>query len=113
MMRHAINGRAFAMDRVDVEVPLGRTEVWELVNDSGFAHPVHVHSGQFRVLSRSGGRSTLQPWENGLKDTVLVLPGERVEIAVRFGEYPGLFLLHCHNLEHEDAGMMANFRVGV
>jgi FtsP/CotA-like multicopper oxidase with cupredoxin domain len=111
MMRHAINGRAFAMDRVDVEVPLGSTEVWELVNDSGFAHPVHVHAGRFRVLSRSGGRAALMPWERGLKDTVLVLPGERVEIAVRFEHHPGLFLLHCHNLEHEDAGMMANFRV--
>jgi FtsP/CotA-like multicopper oxidase with cupredoxin domain len=51
------------------------------------------------------------PWEAGSKDTVLLLPGERVEVAVRFAEYPGLFLLHCHNLEHEDAGMMSNFRV--
>jgi FtsP/CotA-like multicopper oxidase with cupredoxin domain len=111
MMQHSINGRSFDMERVDVEVPLGSTEVWTLINDSGFAHPVHVHAGQFRVLSRSGGRTALMPWEQGLKDTVLVLPGERVEIAVRFTEYPGLFLLHCHNLEHEDAGMMANFRV--
>jgi FtsP/CotA-like multicopper oxidase with cupredoxin domain len=111
MMQHTINGRSFAMERVDVEVPLGRTEVWTFVNDSGFAHPVHVHAGRFRVLSRSGGRSALMPWEEGLKDTVLLLPGERVEVAVRFEEYAGLFLLHCHNLEHEDAGMMSNFRV--
>lgn len=111
MMQHSINGRSFDMERADVEVPLGRTEVWTLINDSGFAHPVHVHAGQFRVLSRAGGRNGLTPWEQGLKDTVLVLPGERVEIGVRFTEYPGLFLLHCHNLEHEDAGMMANFRV--
>jgi FtsP/CotA-like multicopper oxidase with cupredoxin domain len=111
MMRHTINGRAFDMERVDVEVPLGRTEVWTFVNDTGFAHPVHVHAGQFRVLSRAGGRERLMPWEAGSKDTVLLLPGERVEVAVRFAEYPGLFLLHCHNLEHEDAGMMSNFRV--
>lgn len=111
MMRHAINGRSFELDRVDVEVPLGRTELWTLVNDTGFAHPVHVHAGRFRVLARSGGRAALMPWESGLKDTVLVLPGERVEIAVRFDHHAGLFLLHCHNLEHEDAGMMANFRV--
>jgi FtsP/CotA-like multicopper oxidase with cupredoxin domain len=111
MMQHAINGRSFAMDRVDVRVPLGRQEVWELVNDSGLPHPVHVHAGQFRVLARSGGRSRLMPWETGHKDTVLVLPGERVEIAVRFTRNPGLYLLHCHNLEHEDAGMMMNFLV--
>ena len=111
MMQHAINGRSFVMDRVDVRVPLGRQEVWELVNDSGLPHPVHVHAGQFRVLSRSGGRNRVMPWETGHKDTVLVLPGERVEIAVRFDRNPGLYLLHCHNLEHEDAGMMMNFLV--
>ena len=111
MMQHTINGRSFDMERVDVEIPRGTTEVWTFVNESGFGHPVHVHAGQFRVLSRSGGRNALMPWETGLKDTVLVLPGERVEVAVRFPEHPGLFLMHCHNLEHEDAGMMSNFRV--
>lgn len=111
MMQHTINGRSFAMDRVDLRVPLGRQEVWELINDSGLPHPVHVHAGQFRVASRSGGRDRVMPWEAGPKDTVLVLPGERVEIAVRFTRNLGLFLLHCHNLEHEDAGMMMNFLV--
>lgn len=48
--------------------------------------------------------------ETGFKDTVLVLPGERVDVAMRFVR-PGVFLLHCHNLEHEDAGMMLNFEV--
>ena len=74
-------------------------------------HPIHVHAGQFRVLSRTGGRNRLMPWEAGLKDTVLTHPGETVNVAVRFDRYPGLFLFHCHNLEHEDMGMMANFRV--
>jgi FtsP/CotA-like multicopper oxidase with cupredoxin domain len=111
MMQHTINGRSFAMDRADVDVPLGRTEVWSFVNESGFPHPVHVHVGRFRVMARAGGRGALMPWETGLKDTVLVLPGERVDVAVRFDRYPGLFLLHCHNLEHEDMGMMSNFRV--
>ena len=111
MMQHVINGRSFAMDRVDHEIPLGTTEVWQIVNQSGFAHPVHVHAGQFRVLARTGNREGLMPWEGGLKDTVLVLPQETVEIAVRFDRYPGVFLMHCHNLEHEDAGMMGLFEV--
>ena len=111
MMRHAINGRAFAMERVDERVPLGRTEVWTLENDSPLPHPVHIHAGQFRVRSRVGGRDRIMPWETGLKDTVLVLPGEQVEVVVRFEAHRGLFLLHCHNLEHEDMGMMLNFRV--
>ena len=111
MHEHTINGRGFDMHRARFEVPLGRTEVWELVNVGPMPHPVHVHAGQFHVLSRRGGRNRLEPWETGLKDTVLLLPDERVEIAVRFARHPGLFLVHCHNLEHEDHGMMANFAV--
>jgi FtsP/CotA-like multicopper oxidase with cupredoxin domain len=111
MMSHTINGRSFELERVDERVPLGRTEVWSFVNESELAHPVHVHVGQFRVLSRAGGRARLMPWEQGPKDTVLVMPRERVDVAVRFDHHRGLFLFHCHNLEHEDAGMMLNFEV--
>lgn len=111
MMNHTINGRRFDLERVDERVPMGRTEVWTLLNESELPHPVHIHSGQFRVLSRTGGRNRVMPWETGLKDTVLVFPRERVDVAVRFDDYPGLFLLHCHNLEHEDMGMMLNFEV--
>jgi FtsP/CotA-like multicopper oxidase with cupredoxin domain len=110
MMSHTINGRAFDLERVDERVRLGQTEVWTYLNESELPHPVHVHGGQFRLLARSGGRGRLMPWETGFKDTILVLPGERVDFAVRF-VYPGLFLLHCHNLEHEDSGMMLNFEV--
>jgi len=110
MMSHTINGRSFDMQRVDARVPIGSAEVWTLANDSEVPHPVHIHAGQFRVLSRTGGRGRVLPHERGRKDTVLLLPGESVDVLVRF-EYPGLFLLHCHNLEHEDAGMMSNFEV--
>ncbi len=110
MMQHTINGRSFEMDRIDERIPAGRREVWEFVNDGGFAHPVHVHGGQHRILSREGGRARLLPWERGRKDTALLLPGERIRMAVEF-RHTGVFLLHCHNLEHEDAGMMSNFEV--
>jgi FtsP/CotA-like multicopper oxidase with cupredoxin domain len=53
----------------------------------------------------------VQPWERGPKDTVLLLPGERVEVVSRFDRHRGLFLLHCHNLEHEDMGMMMNYAI--
>ncbi len=111
MMDHRINGRSFAMERVDERVPFGETEIWSFVNDSNFPHPVHLHATHFRVLSRSGGRGQVMPWEDGLKDTVLTLPAETVRVAVRFTAHRGLFLLHCHNLEHEDMGMMANILV--
>ena len=111
MSRHLINGRTFSMERVDARIPLGATELWSFVNTSPMPHPVHMHGGNFRVLSRTGGRGQVLPWERGLKDTVLLLPFETVEVAVRFEEHRGLFLLHCHNLEHEDEGMMLNFEI--
>jgi FtsP/CotA-like multicopper oxidase with cupredoxin domain len=70
-----------------------------------------VHATHFRVLERTGGRGQVFPWEAGLKDTVLMWPGEEVKIAVQFTAHRGLFLVHCHNLEHEDMGMMSNLMV--
>ena len=104
-----INGRSFDAGRVDVRVERGVVEVWEVVNASSEPHPFHVHATQFQVVSRSSG--PLGPHELGLKDTVLVWPGETVELALRFEHYAGLYVLHCHNLEHEDAGMMLNLEV--
>lgn len=111
MMMHHINGRDFEMDRIDERVPFGTTERWVFVNDGPFPHPVHMHAVQFRVAERVGGRNQLFPWEQGWKDTVLVYPGERVSVVARFDSHRGRFLMHCHNLEHEDHGMMMNFEV--
>ena len=74
-----------------------------------------MHGRQFRVLERAGGdpgnalRAGLL--DHGWNDTVLVLPRETVRVHLRFSDYRGLFLYHCHVLEHEDMGMMRNFRV--
>jgi blue copper oxidase len=111
MMSHTINGRSFEMDRIDERVPFGATEVWTFVNDSGFPHPVHMHAVHFQVLERRGGRARVLPWEQGWKDTVLVLPGEQVDVIATFDRHRGLYLMHCHNLEHEDMGMMINFLI--
>jgi FtsP/CotA-like multicopper oxidase with cupredoxin domain len=111
MMTHRINGEEFDMGRIDVRVPFGETEIWTFTNDNGFAHPVHLHGTHFRVLSRTGGRGEVLPTEAGIKDTVLLHPLEEVRVAVRFTAHRGLFLLHCHNMEHEDVGMMINVMV--
>lgn len=108
---HRINDLTFDMDRVDLEVPFGDVERWVFQNDSTLPHPVHLHGTHFQVASRTGGRGMVFPYEQGWKDTVLVMPLERVEVLVRFSAYPGLFLLHCHNLQHEDLGMMLNVAV--
>ncbi len=76
------------------------------------AHPIHIHSTQFRILDRDG--KSPQANEQGLKDTVLVYSGERVRVITQFENYSDAaapYMFHCHILEHEDAGMMGQFVV--
>ncbi|HET9487648.1 MAG TPA: multicopper oxidase family protein [Chryseosolibacter sp.] len=109
---HVINGKSFEMDRVDETVIAGSTEIWEFDNMMGDEiHPMHVHGVQFQVVHRMGGRNQVIPSEKGWKDTVLVMPGEKVQVIMTFPQYTGVFVLHCHNLEHEDDGMMLNYRI--
>jgi FtsP/CotA-like multicopper oxidase with cupredoxin domain len=101
-----INGRSFAPGSSQADSPLGEVEIWRLVTD--VHHPVHIHLDQFQVLRR-GDRKPL-PTDGGWKDTVDLRPAEIVDIAVRFTDYRGKFVMHCHNLEHEDMAMMATVR---
>ncbi len=104
-----INGEVFDPDRIDVEMRIGETELWEIVADR-MAHPFHVHGTSFQILSQNGRPA---PYEKtGMKDTVLV--SGRAEILVRMTQPAGRdvpFMYHCHILEHEDAGMMGQFTV--
>lgn len=109
---HSINGSTMDMDMINVRVPLGSTEIWEISNDSPMMHPFHIHHGQFRILS-----SNNRAWpahEQAFKDTVKVGPGQSVRVLMKFEDYadPILpYMYHCHILEHEDAGMMGQFVV--
>ena len=96
------------------------TEEWELWNWSADAHPIHIHLVKFKVTGRSGviaGTPSLvpgngvQPWENGWKDTVIAYPGEVTRVAATF-DIDGLYVWHCHIVEHEDNEMMVPFCVG-
>jgi FtsP/CotA-like multicopper oxidase with cupredoxin domain len=112
MGRHAINSKTYSEERIDETVDAGTTEIWEFDNSSGDEiHPMHIHGVQFQVLHRSGGRNALIATEKGWKDTLLVMPGEHVRVIMTFPQYKGLFVLHCHNLEHEDDGMMLNYEI--
>ncbi len=120
MMQPAINRRVFEMDAVaaDEVVKLNTTEVWEVVNQAAhmnMPHPVHVHNMQFRILERSGEPAEFRAGyvDDGWKDTVLLMPGESVRLLLHFEHYAGLYLYHCHNLEHEDLGMMRNYRIEI
>lgn len=104
-----INDRLFDPDRTDAGPALGATELWRFTSD--LAHPVHLHLDPFQVLSR-GRPGALADTDGGWKDTVRLLPTQTVELLVRFTDYTGRYVFHCHNLEHEDMGMMATFRTG-
>lgn len=107
---HQINGNVFELNRIDETVPLRELERWQFVNYTDEFHPMHVHGVSFQVLNRSGNPN-LAPVDKGWKDTVLVNPNETVNVLIRFDTYTGIYLLHCHNLEHEDDGMMLNLQV--
>lgn len=125
MMQWTLNGRSFEMEAVasDEVVRLGAETVWEWDNSVSammmVPHALHVHLVRFKVLERliaprqSAAYATVREGllDEGWKDTVLVMPGERVRVGMRFEHYAGLFLYHCHMLDHEDMGMMRNFRV--
>jgi spore coat protein A len=85
--------------------PNGGVEVWRLISD--FHHPIHLHLVHCQVLSR--GLSGPGEYDGGWKDTLDLHPAEEVAIIARFDDYAGRFVFHCHNLEHEDMAMMANF----
>ena len=103
----AINGEVFDPSRISARPKLGATEIWEYATD--LHHPVHLHLVHFKVLSRDGRRPL--PKDAGWKDTVDVPPGQVVRVISRFDGYRGKYVFHCHNLEHEDMMMMANFGV--
>ncbi|MGC4941031.1 multicopper oxidase family protein [Kribbella sp. DT2] len=100
-----INGKAFDPEVMQATVKLGQYEIWSFVTD--VHHPVHVHLAPFQVLRRGGGAPG--PYDAGWKDTVDVRPAEVVDVLVRFTAHQGKYLIHCHNLEHEDMAMMAAF----
>ena len=120
MMTWTINGRVYEPDVVadDEMVFRGEPIAWEWINNSSIPHPMHIHCVMFQVLQRtppaslSSYNTANQGFlDTGWKDTVIVWPGERVKIAMTFEPYTGMYMYHCHILEHEDMTMMRNLMV--
>ncbi len=90
---------------------LNDTEIWEFANSSGgWFHPIHVHLVDFKVLTRNSAAPFA--YEKGPKDVVYVGEGETVRVVAKFGPQKGKYMMHCHNLVHEDHDMMVQFEVG-
>ena len=107
--QYTINGQVFDHTRVDTRVPLGNIEEWTIKNDSDELHVFHIHQVNFQIMKVNG-----QPQGfNGAVDTVPVFPDQSVTLRIAFTqpEIVVRFMYHCHVLEHEDAGMMAQIEV--
>jgi FtsP/CotA-like multicopper oxidase with cupredoxin domain len=125
MIPPSINGRFFEMETINFTSTLDTVELWSIFNQSEEPHPIHIHGTPFQVLARDapppidgkplpdGG--TLPPnYEMGWKDTLIVYPGERVDlikISTDYTDPDSPFMYHCHLLEHEDDGMMGQYIV--
>lgn len=121
----SINGLAYKLRATPIVVKRGSVEIWEIHNAArGMPHPMHVHGFQFQMLERGGSpeqqrrnavnEKGLSAADLGWKDTLLVWPGESARLAIDFSHaFLGdqVYMVHCHNLEHEDHGMMLNFKV--
>ena len=129
-MSALLNGRSYKMNDIqpDEIIPVNTLQLIEF--DNGFSggmhgmmmampHPMHLHGEQFQIVKRevnSGSQENYQTVaagfiNNGWKDVVLVMPGEKVTILKPFNDFKGMFMYHCHNLEHEDMGMMRDLLV--
>ena len=104
-----INGRTFNPARSEAFPALDTTEIWEIHNRTAVAHVMHIHHTDWYLLARDG--KPPPPWEDCLKESFFVYPGERIRVAGRFSDYTGKFVLHCHMLDHEDHGLMGQFQV--
>jgi FtsP/CotA-like multicopper oxidase with cupredoxin domain len=140
-MSMLLNGRPYAYKDIqdNERIPVDTIQLMEISHEHGgghgmgggmgggmgmggmmaMAHPIHLHGQQFQIISRSIDTNHNEAYStvsegfinSGLKDTVLVMPGETVRIVKPFQDYKGLFMFHCHNLEHEDMGMMREFLI--
>jgi len=103
-MAFTLNDKTFDENRVDIQVPLNTVEEWEIANvDTDMMdHPFHLHAASFQVISRNDQLEPYLAW----KDTVLVRGGETLRIRMRFKDFAGKSVYHCHVLDHEELGMM-------
>lgn len=105
-----INGQLFDDTNVMANPRINTAEVWVLENNSGgWAHPIHIHFEEFRILSRNGRPP--EPHESGRKDVVYLGPGDTVRVFLRFRDFLGKYVMHCHNTVHEDHSMMLRWDV--
>ena len=116
-----INHHLFQLNKIDYQVPVDSTEIWQITSTSGFSHPFHIHDVEFNIISIDGATPPAE--QQGWKDVILVSghqgpPGSMgshiVKFIAKFADYSDSlhpFMFHCHIALHEDEGMMGQFVV--
>ena len=110
-----VNGKLFDEHVMDAEVGAETEEIWSIQNNGGsWRHPVHIHFEEFRIPSRNGVPVKPATQVNGAidyarRDVVNLQTNEEVKVFIRFRDMPGRYVMHCHNVLHEDHAMMIQF----
>jgi FtsP/CotA-like multicopper oxidase with cupredoxin domain len=104
-----VNGALFNSERVSARVKRDSAEVWALQTGGGWSHPVHIHFEEFQILGRNGTATPAD--EIARKDIVRLAPRENARVFLRFRDFEGRYVMHCHNLLHEDHAMMIWFEI--
>jgi len=104
-----IDGKPFDPDRIDVRAKSGTTEIWKFQNNSAQPHLMHLHDLNFQILNINGEKPP--PGRDAMTEMVNIPPGGTADIIVAFNGHNGTYVFHCHVLEHEDHGMMSQFKV--
>ncbi len=102
-----LNGEPFDPARDDIVAKLGTAEEWEFVNTTPFPHPIHVHVNPMQVTKLNGKALNYKRWQ----DTIAVPAAGTATVRMRFTDFDGRFVMHCHILPHEDLGMMLNVNI--
>ncbi len=106
----SINNIFYDVNTVRAAPKKGSTEIWTLKNDSGgWSHPIHIHFEEFQILSRNGLPPA--PIEAGRKDIAHLAPNTELKILLRFRDFVGRYVMHCHNVLHEDHAMMLRWDI--
>ncbi|ORY14545.1 oxidase cueO precursor [Clohesyomyces aquaticus] len=100
-------------ERILAKPPRGAVQKWSLANSAGgWSHPIHIHLVDLQIVSRTGGRGALMPYEKvALKDVMWLDVNEQIEVVARYAPWDGVYMFHCHNLIHEDHEMLTAFNV--
>jgi FtsP/CotA-like multicopper oxidase with cupredoxin domain len=104
-----VNGKLFDVLTATAKPKRNSAEIWVLKSGGNWSHPVHIHFEEGRILSRNGAAPALH--ERGRKDVYVLAPGDEVRVFLRFRDFEGKYMMHCHNLIHEDHAMMIRWDI--